>query len=229
MELNRRLACLAALVPPGCIAADIGTDHAYLPIYLVEKDVCRVVIATDIKDGPFRTAAGKIKEHQVEDRVILRQGDGLKVLNPLEADVLVLAGMGGNTIREILSASPHILSGAKRMLLQPMADAADLRFWLCDNGWRIADEQLVEEDGRVYLIIVAEPGREVTTDPIHLELGPRLLEKKDPLLKGYLEKIISKYERILAEIAAAKSDLAREKALSLEKKVAKIKEVAGCL
>lgn len=229
MKLPKRLASLAALVPPGSIAADIGTDHAYLPIFLVEKGICPVVIATDIKDGPFRSATDQVKEHQVADRVVLRQGDGLKTLEPMEVDVLVLAGMGGNTIKEILAASPHILTGTKRLLLQPMAGAANLRFWLASSGWRITDEVLVEEDGRIYLIIIAEHGREETTDPIHLELGPRLLEKKDPLLKAYLTKIITKYERILAELAAAKGSGAREKNLCLSHKVKRIKEVMECL
>ncbi|MDD3653408.1 MAG: class I SAM-dependent methyltransferase [Desulfotomaculaceae bacterium] len=228
MALSLRLASLAALVPPGSIVADIGTDHAYLPIFLVEKGICPVVIATDIKDGPYRIAAGKVKDHHVQDKVILRLGDGLTALKPLEADVLVLAGMGGNTIREILASSPHIMSGIKRLLLQPMADAADLRFWLVANGWRIADEVLVEEDNRIYLIITAEPGLEETTDPIFLELGPRLLEKNDPLLKVYLENIIIKYERIMAGLAVAKSSTAWEKALRVKIKIAKIKGVAGC-
>ncbi|OPY58354.1 MAG: tRNA (adenine(22)-N(1))-methyltransferase [Pelotomaculum sp. PtaU1.Bin035] len=229
MELAKRLASLATFVPPGSIAADIGTDHAYLPIFLVEKGICPVVIATDIKDGPFRSASCKVKEHNLEGKVILRQGDGLKALEPLEADVLVLAGMGGNTIREILSASPHILCWTKRLVIQPMADAAGLRFWLAANGWKIADELLIEEDGRIYLIITAEQGLEETADPIHLELGPRLLEKKDPLMKAYLEKIVMKYERVLSGLSAATSKAAHEKAVNLKRKVAKIKEVAKYL
>lgn len=228
MELAKRLAALAAYVPAGSIAADIGTDHAYLPIFLVEEGICPRVIATDLNPGPFRSAGRKVEEHNLGNKIELRLGDGLKPLKPGEADVLVLAGMGGNTIREILAASPDVIKTVRRLVLQPMADPGDLRSWLAANGWKISDEELVEESGRIYVIITADPGREETADPLLLELGPRLLEKKDPLLITYMERIIDKYERILAGLAAARSEGAREKVRELEAKLARIREVAAC-
>ena len=205
MELSERLAALAAYVPAGSVVADIGTDHAHLPVYLVKAGICRRVIATDVKEGPFRSAGIKIKEHGLDGRIELRLGDGLQVLKPGEADVLVLAGMGGNTIREILAAAPLVLKQCSRLVLQPMVDAGDLRFWLAGNGWKIRDEQLVEEEGRIYVILAAVPGRESTKDRLYLELGPRLIEKKDPLLVVYLENIMDKYERILTGLSASRS------------------------
>ncbi len=228
MELAERLAALAFHVPAGSMVADIGTDHAYLPIYLVEKGICTRVIATDLNPGPFRSAGRKVEERGLGDQVDLRLGYGLKVLQPGEVEVLVLAGMGGNTIREILAASPEILGTVKRLVLQPMADPGDLRCWLAAGGWRISDEQLLEEDGRIYVVVVAEPGREKTGDPCLLELGPRLLEKKDPLIDVYLQGIIDKYERALAGLAAARSGAARERAGELKAKLERIKEVAEC-
>lgn len=226
MELAKRLAALALYVPAGSVAADIGTDHAYLPVYLVEKGICPRVIATDLNPGPLQAARRKVEERSLRDKIDLRLGCGLKVLKPGEADVLVLAGMGGNTIKEILAASPEILLTVKRLVLQPMADPGDLRLWLAANGWQISDEKLVEEDGRIYVVVVAEPGREKTGDLLLLELGPRLLEKKDPLLNVYLERIISKYERVQAGLAAARGAAAREKARELKAKLAKIREVS---
>lgn len=229
MELAKRLAALAAYVPYGSVVADIGTDHAYLPIFLVEKGICPKAIATDLNPGPFRSAGRKIAEHNQEDKIELRLGDGLKTLKPGEADVLVLAGMGGNTIREILAAAPDVLRKVKRLVLQPMADPGEMRRWLAGNGWKITDEELIEEDGRIYVIVVAEPGREKLEEPLLFELGPRLLDEKGPLLDTYLRKIIEKYERVLTGLAAAKSDSAREKALELKEKLDRIREVAGCL
>lgn len=228
MELAKRLAALAAYVPVGSVAADIGTDHAYLPIFLVKEGVCPRVIATDLNPGPFRSAGRKVAEHNLSDKIDLRLGDGLKALKPGEADVLVLAGMGGNTIREILAVLPDLLKTVNRLVLQPMADPGDLRVWLATNGWKITDEKLVEDDGRIYVIVVADPGQEKTEDPLLLELGPRLLEKKDPLLGKYLGKLQEKYERVLAGLAAARSEAAREKALELKVKLARIREVSGC-
>ncbi|MDD4238723.1 MAG: class I SAM-dependent methyltransferase [Desulfotomaculaceae bacterium] len=229
MDLPKRLAALAAFIPHGSIAADIGTDHAYLPIFLIKQGICRFVIATDLREGPFQSAVHKIKEHVLEDRIGLRLGDGLQPLKPGEAEVVVLAGMGGNTIRGILAGAPQTLAGIKRLVLQPMTDAGDLRVWLAANGWKIADEELVEDDGRIYVIIAAEPGREVTYDPVYLELGPRLLEKRSPLLGRHLNGFMVKYERVLAGLALAHSTAAREKALEIEGKVARIREVAACL
>lgn len=228
MELAKRLAALAAYVPAGSIAADIGTDHAYLPVFLVKEGICPRVVATDLNPGPFRSAGCKVEEQNLRDKIDLRLGDGLKPLKPGEVDILVLAGMGGNTIREILDASPDVLDTVKRLVMQPMADPGDLRTWLAANGWKIGDEKLVEDDGRIYVIVVADPGQEKTGDPLLLELGPRLLEKKEPLLKPYIEKMIEKYERVLAGLAAAKSETAREKARELETKLTRIREVAGC-
>lgn len=229
MDLPKRLAALAAFIPHGSIAADIGTDHAYLPIFLVKRGICRFVIATDLREGPYRSAEHKIKEHALEGCIGLRLGDGLKPLKPGEVEVLVLSGMGGNTIKGILAGSPETLTGIKKLVMQPMTDAGDLRVWLAANGWKIADEELVEDDGRIYVIIAAEPGREVTYDPVYLELGPRLLEKKSPLLGRHLNSFMIKYERVLAGLALAQSTSAKEKAMEIEGKVARIREVAACL
>ncbi|MCL6634324.1 MAG: class I SAM-dependent methyltransferase [Peptococcaceae bacterium] len=229
MELSERLAALAACIPAGSVAADIGTDHACLPVFLVEKGICPRVIATELNPGPFRSARRKLAEHNLEGKIDLRLGDGLKALEPGEAGVLVLAGMGGNTIREILSAAPDVSQAASRLILQPMADPGDLRTWLVANGWQISDEKLVEEGGRIYVVIVAEPGREKTRDPLLLELGPRLLEKKDPLLGAYLKGIMERYRRALDGLAAARQEAAREKAVDLAAKLARIREVAKCL
>lgn len=229
MELPKRLAVLAACVLQGKTAADIGTDHAYLPIYLIEQGICNTVIATDLREGPYRSAEKKIMEHALTDRISLRLGDGLKPLAPGEAETVILAGLGGNTIRGILSDAPQVLAMVKRLVLQPMTDAGDLRLWLVSHGWRITDEHLIEDEGRIYVIIVAEHGYELIDNPVLLELGPRLLEKGSPLLGTYLDGFIVKYERILAGLARAQSNVAGEKAAVIREKLAKIKEVASCL
>jgi len=229
MQLAGRLAALAACVPPGSIVADIGTDHAYLPVFLIEAGISPKVIATDLNPGPLESAARTVAERHLEKSIELRLGNGLKVLKPEEAEVVVLAGMGGNTIREILAAAQDILKNVKRLVMQPMADAGDLRVWLAENGWKIVGEKLVEEEGRIYAIITAEHGRELFDDKIVLELGPRLIEGKDPLLRTYLGKIIERYERVLAGLAAGKNEAALEKARQITAKLERIKEVVKCL
>ena len=229
MGLAKRLAAIASYVPVGSVAADIGTDHAYLPVFLVEEGICARVIATDIKQGPFASALRRIEEAKLTGKIDLRLGNGLDVLKPGEIDVLVLSGIGGNTIREILAVAPHITKTVSRLVLQPMADPGDLRTWLAANGWKISDERLVEDGGKIYIVIMAIPGQEETKDPFLLELGPRLLEKKDPLLGRYAERIAGLYEQILAGLESANSDAAREKALEIKTKLSQIRGIAGCL
>ncbi len=229
MELAKRLAAAAVYIPKGSIAADIGTDHAYLPIYLIEKGICSRVIATELNSGPFESAKNRLKDFRFSDKIDLRLGSGLKALRPGEADVLVLAGMGGNTIREILAEEPDILKTVGRLVLQPMADPGDLRAWLAANGWMIIDEKLVQEDGRIYVVVAADPGHEKIKDPVLLELGPRLLEKKDPLMKVYIEKITDRYERVLTSLSGSNSDGANLKACELKTKLDRIREVTGWL
>lgn len=229
MKLAKRLAALAAHIPVGSVAADIGTDHACLPVFLIENGICARVIATELNYGPFQSASDKVAEHGLENRIDLRLGNGLSVLKPGEAGVAILAGMGGNTIREILEASPEVLKLTSRLVLQPMADPGDLRVWLVANGWKISDEELVEDDGRIYVIIVAEPGRENAVTPLLLELGPRLLEKKDPLFGIYLEMVINKYKKVLVGLSSSKNEAVREKSMELKAKIASIREVQKCL
>ncbi len=229
MDLAKRLALVAAYVPAGSVVADIGADHAYLPVHLVETGRCKRVIATELRPGPFQSALRQVAEHQLDTNIDLRLGDGLTVLKPAEAEVIILAGMGGNTIREILAASPEILNTVEMLILQPQADPGDLRGWLAANGWKIADEQLVEENGRIYIVIAAAPGCEAVRDPLLLELGPRLVEKKDPLLKRYLKIIAGRYERALAGMCAANSAAAAEKARATENKLAGIRRILNCL
>ncbi|MDD4335041.1 MAG: class I SAM-dependent methyltransferase [Desulfotomaculaceae bacterium] len=229
MELAKRLAAAAAYVPAGSVTADIGTDHAYLPIYLIEAGRCERVIATELRSGPFQSALRQVAEHKLNHKIDLRLGDGLKVLKSAEAEVLILAGMGGNTIREILAASPAVLNTVKMLILQPLADPGDLRIWLAANGWKIYDEQLVEENGRIYVVIVAVPGCEAVRDSLLLELGPRLAEKKDPLFGKYLEIIAGRYERALAGMKVSNNAAAMEKALATENKLVGIRGVLACL
>lgn len=229
MELPGRLAALAIHVPAGSVLADIGTDHALLPVFLLKNGICPRAIATELNNGPFLAAEEAIGQSGLKELIETRQGDGLQVLRPGEAQVIVIAGMGGNTIRGILAEAPQVLERVERLILQPMADAGDLRLWLCQNGWKIADEELVEENDRVYVVIVAEHGLEATADPLLLELGPRLLEKRDPLLKFHLEKVVMDYRRALSGLAKSESSAAREKALLLREKEAKIERLFNCL
>ena len=205
--------------------ADIGTDHVRLPVYLIRSGRCPRVIASELNEKPFEQARYQVRLYDLEDKIEVRRGDGLKVLSPGDAQEVVVAGMGGNTIKQLLAAAPQVLNCLERLVLQPVVDAGDLRLWLVDNGWRLVDESLVEEKGRLYVVLAAEAGRETARDRLLVEIGPRLVEKNDPLLIRYLEKLKEEYQRILSRLARSRSPAAREKAIEVTARLAKVREV----
>ena len=229
IKLSNRLKLLASYVPQESIIADIGTDHGYLPVYLVLKGICPRAVAADINQGPLEAARSNILEHKASGLIELRLGNGLEVLQPGEVETIVIAGMGGGTIRDILTASPEVAGTVKRLILQPMADEMELRQYLLKSGWTLREEDLLLEDGRLYVVMVAERGYEWVENPVLLELGPRLLEKKHPLLGLFIAKRKEKYHKILAGLAQSTLPEAREKAEGIRKKLQEIEGVEACL
>jgi tRNA (adenine22-N1)-methyltransferase len=194
-------------------------------VYLIRSGRCPRVIASELNEKPFEQARFRVRLYDLEDKIEVRRGDGLKVLSPGEAQEVVVAGMGGNTIKQLLVAAPEVLNRLDRLVLQPAVDAGDLRLWLADNGWQLVDETLVEEKGRLYVALATEAGRETTRDRLLVEIGPRLVEKNDPLLIRYLEKLKEEYQRILSRLARSRSPAAREKAIEVTARLAKVREV----
>lgn len=226
VKLSPRLAAVVGYIPRGSVMADIGTDHAYLPVYLVESGVCPGAVAADLNPGPYRAALESVVRAGLADLIAVRRGNGLQCLEPGEVQVVVMAGMGGGTMRRLLEAAPGVLAALERLVLQPMDDAPQLRRWLIDHGWRLADERLVEDDGHLYLVLAAEPGAEIIADDLALLLGPRILERNDPMLVGYLDSIIEQHRRVLKGLARSPRREVREKEAVVE---ARLKELEGVL
>lgn len=204
MRLGERLSAIAALVPTGASMADIGTDHAYLPINLIQKGIISRAVAGEVNSGPYQSAQDAIAAVGLQPKISLRLGNGLAVLSPGEVDVVVIAGMGGATIISILTAQPVVAQSLKRLILQPMIAAAAVRRWLTEHNWHIVDEALVREEGKLYEIIAAEQGpAPEELEPIMCEIGPVLWQSKPPLLKTHIEWSIDQAKRILQEMSAS--------------------------
>lgn len=232
MKLSPRLLKIACLVPENVVVADIGTDHALLPVYLVVTGKCPRAIATDVRPGPLEIARETVRTFGADKQVDLRLGFGLTVLKPHEVDVVVIAGVGNRTILEILERSPHIRATIRRFVLQPMVGAGALRRWLLSHGFRLAEEDLVREEGRFYELMAAEPGEEaVPYQPlvdVGLEVGPRLWEGRHPLLRAFIEDKLTRYRAIKARIA--RSGLDRDQASGkFERKVLALEGLLGAL
>ena len=155
MYLKNRLKMIADMIPIGSKVCDIGTDHAYLPIYLIKKDICRKVIACDLTIGPVEVAKKNVEQHKLESNIEVRLGNGLEPLLLDEVDVIVIAGMGGILIKEILMHNIDKTFKAKRIILQPMKDAEKLRKYLYLNGFDILDEGIAVEGEKIYNVISA--------------------------------------------------------------------------
>lgn len=229
MQLPPRLLAIAGFVPPGRRIVDVGTDHALLPIYLVKNGISPSLIAGDLHTGPYEVARAAVEEAGLQDLVSVRLGDGLSIVQPGEAEVAVIAGMGGGTIREIIRNSMDTATQMERMVLQPMVDAGALRTWLAQSGWRLADEALIEESGSLYEVIAVVRGREEETDPLLLEIGPRLVEKRDPLLKKHLKNQAGSLKRIIYSLALSSSPEALHKKTELLAKLGEMKKVLAWL
>ncbi len=164
-QLNSRLALCASAVYPGAAVADVGTDHAYLPIWLVKTGVCSKAVALDIREGPLARARENVRRYEVEDQVLLRLSDGLDALAPGEADQLVLAGMGGELIARILSRAPWVKAPGIHLVMQPMSAAPELRIWLRKQGFALRRERAVRDAGRIYTVMEADYAGEIPAVP----------------------------------------------------------------
>lgn len=184
-RLPPRLAMVAGLVLPGLPLADIGTDHGYLPAYLVRTGRCPRALASDRMPGPLGAARRSVAAAGLADRVELRLGDGLAVLAPGEVATVVLAGMGGQLMQRILAAQPAVVQRLRRLVLQPNAGAEGLRRWLERAGWSLVDEALAEEAGRIYVGVAAAPVPAPALSAADLLLGPVLRRQGGELFRRH--------------------------------------------
>ena len=151
--LGPRLQTVASFVPEGVKLGDIGTDHAYLPIYLYEAQRIAKAVAIDVHEGPYHSALNAVKVRNLEATIDVRFGDGLRPLKVGEVDVLTLAGMGGRTMLDIFAARPDILKGVTDLIVQPQGAEGAVRLELLKEGWRLKAERLVEEEDRIYVVL----------------------------------------------------------------------------
>ena len=225
MKLKPRLLAIAQMVKKNSIVADIGTDHGYVPAYLIQHQIAQKVIAADINRGPLNSAESTINVYGLEKYIETRLGSGLEVLLPGEVDTVIIAGMGGFLIRDLLIARPDIVQTVTTFILQPMVAQDELRRWLINNSFQIIEERLVKEDHRIYEIMVVQKGHQEIFDDLYYDIGIKLLENKDPLLQEFLLKHIQKNKVIIEGLKSQSSEDDRIKRLSCIEKLEKLEEV----
>lgn len=209
--MTPRLLTIADCVQEGSRLADVGTDHAYIPIYLAQKGIIPSAVAMDINVGPIRRAQENIRKYHLENQISTRLSDGLKELCPGEADEIVIAGMGGILICEILDAGRKHWQDSCRFLLQPMTAAEELRKFLENNGFCIEREALAAEEGKIYQIICAVRGNMHMNHEIDYYISPYLRECHVPLTKQLTERRIAEFEKMLDGLSKCERAETKEK------------------
>ena len=231
MQLDERLRAIASFVPQGTVLADIGTDHAYLPIYLLEQKKITRAIATDVADGPLLVAKSSISAAGFQDLIQTRKGDGLSPLSADEVDTITIAGMGGSTIAGIIERNMLVAQAVDRLVLQPMGESGILRRFLYQNSWFIADELLVKESGHLYQILSVKKstGQSIIPDKLALELGPVLKEKRPEYFKEHVQNVIFKYRYICDNMAKSENAVKSKKYQTVQKFLQQLEVFWQCL
>lgn len=227
-ELSQRLKRVGTYVPQGARLADIGSDHAYLPVALMLQGQISFAIAGEVVKGPYESALNQVKKSGLTDRIDVRLADGLEAVTLAdELDAVTIAGMGGTLIASILEHGDQNqrLSGKERLILQPNVGESNVRQWLMTHAYQIIAEEILEEKGKIYEIIVAEKN-ETVVDYSEEELffGPFLLKEKSPVFLTKWRHEKEQVERVLTQLQQAK-EVPVEKVKEMEQKLAQINEV----
>lgn len=194
-----RLYACASLVQNGAVLCDVGTDHAYLPIYLCKKGIAVRAVASDIKEGPLARAGEHIKMHGLSDKISTRLTPGLSGMESEGFTDIVIAGMGGFMIRDIIAAAPFVCDSGVALILQPMKNADALRLYLAENGFEITHERLSSDDGKIYQIMRAVyDGKKRGFDTAALLLGEKNIAARAEnraLFSMLCDKYLCMYEK----------------------------------
>ncbi|WP_284036047.1 tRNA (adenine(22)-N(1))-methyltransferase TrmK [Neobacillus sp. 114] len=229
-KLSMRLTAVAKYVPKEARLADIGSDHAYLPSYLVKNAGIPFAVAGEVVRGPYQSAKSNVMAEGLSDRISVRMGDGLEVIESGEIDCITIAGMGGALIASILENGKEKLETVKRLVLQPNISAISIRLWFLENEWELITEEILEEDGKTYEILVAEKGdakRPYQKNKMEMELlmGPFLIRHQNEIFKKKWLSESSNWKRVKKQLEnAAATPETVEKRKEIEDKLKLVEE-----
>ncbi|WP_413791464.1 MULTISPECIES: tRNA (adenine(22)-N(1))-methyltransferase [unclassified Pseudomonas] len=218
--LSMRLERVAAHMPTGARLADIGSDHAYLPVALLRRGVIATAVAGEVALTPLRAAERTVGENGLEQWISVRQANGLAAIEPEDGITAIsLCGMGGETIRDILDSGKARLSGHERLILQPNGGEQPLRQWLMENDYRILCEEVLRENRFYYEIIVAERAGPVTYTAEELYFGPLQLQARTPTFLAKWQRLLRQKQKTLASFAKARQAVPEEKRQDIARQV----------
>ncbi|MGA9468221.1 MAG: class I SAM-dependent methyltransferase [Exiguobacterium marinum] len=231
--LDRRLKQVVDYIPKGSVLADIGSDHAYVPCYALQQGIISKGIAGEVNVGPMEAARAQVDLIESLDAIDVRLGDGLAVLKEDEATCISICGMGGSLIRSILETGKEKLGAVERLILQPNVDGQHVRSWLLENGYVLVKESIVEENDKVYEILVGEKGietiysEEVNERNWQLLFGPFLIQERPEPFKLKWSREADKLEYVLGQMAdGIQSEALIQKQVEFKRMRDKMREVS---
>jgi len=210
IPISKRLLCCAAEVPRGARVADVGCDHGYLGIYLLQSGRASFVHASDLREMPIQKAMQNALRYGVADQMRFSRADGLAAMEAGDVDTVVCAGMGGDLIAQILNAAPWVKEGCT-LILQPQSSGNDLRRWLGEHGYSILKERLVRDGGFLYAVMTVRFGGGMPPSPGRQYASDALLASDDPLLAPYLTRIVRSLKNTVAGISKGVTEEDRKK------------------
>lgn len=217
IQISRRLQSVAAFVQEGKRLADVGCDHGYIPIYLLQKKKIEKAIAMDINQGPLMRAKEHIQEWGLENYIDTRLSDGVKALKPNEVQSIVIAGMGGPLMEKILTEGNEVLQTVTELVLQPQSEIGHFRRFLIENGYEITHEEMILEDGKYYPIMRTVHGKAKEQTEAEYLYGKKLLQNRNPVLKEFLDREQVKAEELLEKLKNSQTPSAKARISELEK------------
>lgn len=217
IQISRRLQSVAAFVQEGKRLADVGCDHGYIPIYLLQKKKIEKAIAMDINQGPLMRAKEHIQEWGLENYIDTRLSDGVKALKPNEVQSVVIAGMGGPLMEKILTEGNEVLQTVTELILQPQSEIGHFRRFLIENGYEITHEEMILEDGKYYPIMRAVHGKAKEQTEAEYLYGKKLLQNRNPVLKEFLDREQVNAEELLEKLKNSQTPSAKARISELEK------------
>lgn len=226
MQISKRLGAAVALVTKNNRVADIGCDHAYTSIYLVENGIASKVIACDINKGPLQRAKENIARYGYDSIIETRLSDGAKKIEPGEVDTLLVSGMGGGLVVKILSDSKEVVEACSELILQPQSEIFLVRKYLHEIGYQITEENMVIDEEKYYVMMRATKAdcQPRYSEEVCYQYGAKLLENKNEILYQYLKKEKATYESILEKLVMTQTQNSKKREEEVKQQLEYIKE-----
>ena len=200
-HLSKRLSSVVSYVSSGNKVADIGCDHAFTSIHLIRSGIASSVLASDVNDGPLVIAKKNIRMSGLDSQIEVRKSNGLSEITTSDnIDTILISGMGGYLIIDILNSNIGVRDKAKELILQPQSDIHNVRHYLHNNGFSISDEMMVYEDGKYYNIIKAVPGNQSYDNEFEYLYGKALIDNRDEVFKDYIKNIYKTNAAIISRL-----------------------------